>query len=113
MGRKRKTIPSRSPEARENELIALAYEEAEKRLRSGTASSQIITTLLNMASSKAQLEMEKIRSDLRVAEAKIRQIDDQESSKELYEEAIKAFRNYNGYDSEEDLDDEDYEDKYY
>lgn len=111
MGRNRKTIPARSPESRENELISLAYSEAERRLRDGSASSQIITTLLNLASTKAQLEMEKLRSDLRVADAKVNQMKAQEESKELYEEVIKAFRSYSGYSEEEEYDD--YEDEYY
>lgn len=104
----RKSIPIRTPEAKENLLINLAVDLAEKKLRDGTASSQIIALLLNLATSKTQLELEKLRSDLRVADAKIKMMVDQETSKDLYENAIKAFKSYSG--SQED---EEYEDEYY
>lgn len=35
--------PALTPEARENQLISLASDLAEKQLREGTASSQVIT----------------------------------------------------------------------
>lgn len=105
---KRRQAPARTPAARENQLINLAVDLAERKLRDGTASSQIITTLLHLATSKNQLEMEKLRSDLRVSDAKVKQMEDQAYSKDLYEKAIAAFRSYSGsgepmdeYDDEE------------
>ena len=44
----RKQTPARTPEARENQLINLAVDETERRLRNGTASSQILTVLLKL-----------------------------------------------------------------
>lgn len=105
----RKSTPARTPEGRENQLINLAVDEAEKRLRNGSASSQLICLLLNLATTKAKLELEKYRSDLRLSEAKIRQIDSQESNGELYEKALRAFKGYSGDpDDEEDWDEDDY-----
>ena len=37
--------PALTPEARENQLVSLAVDLAEKQLREGTASSQVITSL--------------------------------------------------------------------
>lgn len=91
-----KTLPARTPEARENQLINLAINLAEQKLRDGTASSQIITTLLNMATTKYQLENEKLRSDLKVASAKIEQMQNQGDMKDMYEKALVAFRTYQG-----------------
>lgn len=108
MSESKKSIPIRTPEAKENLLINLAVELAEKKLRDGTASSQIIALLLNLATSKTQLELEKLKSDLRVADAKIKMMSDQETSKDLYENAIKAFKSYSGA-----MEDEKYEDEYY
>lgn len=108
-GKRRKTIPQKSIEARENQLINLAYSLAEKKLRDGTASSQIITTLLNMRTQKTQLEVEKLRSDLKVAQAKIDNMKSQETSAQLYENAMAAFKRYSGIDEEEDIYDEDYD----
>ena len=46
MGRKKR--PAITPQERENELIMLAYDVAEQRLRDGSASSQIVTQLLKL-----------------------------------------------------------------
>lgn len=97
--------PARTPEARENQLINMAVNLAEKKLKDGTASSQIIALLLSQATQKSRLENEKLRSDLRVAEARIKSMEAQESSKDLYEKAIQAFRSYSGKE-EEEYDDE-------
>lgn len=102
----RKSSPARTPEARENQLINLAMNLAEQKLRDGTASSQIITTLLNLATTKHQLENEKLRSDLRVADAKIKAMERQESSQDLYAKALAAFRSYQGEFPEDDYEDE-------
>lgn len=104
---KRKSLPARTPEGRENQLINLAVNLAEEKLRNGTASSQIIALLLQWGSTKARLENEKLKSDLEVANAKIKQIEAQESSKEIYEQAIAAFKSYTGQPMEDDYDDED------
>lgn len=92
----RKTPPARSPEARQNQLIDLAYDEAERRLRDGTASSQIITTLLTWASTKAQLEIEKIHRDIELSKAKERELDTKILGDEKYEQVLQAFRSYQG-----------------
>lgn len=103
----RRKLPARSPEARENQLINKAVNLAEKKLDDGTASSQIIALLLSLGTQKTRLEIEKLRSDLRVADARIKAMEAQETSKDLYEKAIQAFRSYSG--QEEDIyEDEDY-----
>lgn len=100
----RKTIPARTPQGRENQLINLAMKLAEEKLLNGTASSQIITTIINWGTMKHQLENDKLRSDLDVARAKIAALESQQSSADKYDAALKAFRSYqgNGYDPEED-----------
>ncbi len=105
---KRKQTPAKTPEARQNQLINLAVEEAERRLRNGTASSQIITTLLHFASTKAMLELEKMRSDISLSKAKEKEIVDKASNSELYARALEAFKSYKG-DKDEDYE---YEDGY-
>ncbi len=104
--KQRELAPARTAEERENQLINLAVDLAERKLKDGTASSQIITTLLGLATSKAKLELERIKSDLKVAEAKVRQIELQEDSKDMYEKAIEAFKTYSGNSYEEE--DEEY-----
>lgn len=99
---KRKQMPAKTPEARENQLINLAVEETERRLLNGTASSQIITTLLKLATTKAQLELEKLRSDIALQQAKEQEIADKASNNDLYTKALEAFRRYKGDFGEDD-----------
>ena len=107
---KRKTPPpARTPEGRMNQLINRAVDLAEQKLIDGTASSQIISILLNLATTKAQLEMERIRSDILLKEAKVREIKSGEEIKELYNNAIAAMREYRGED--EDIFDEEFYDE--
>ena len=56
---RKKRRPALSPEARENQLIALAVDLVEQRLIDGTASSQETTHFLKLGSTKNQLEMAK------------------------------------------------------
>lgn len=51
-----KSRPATTPEARENQLIALAMDEAERKIREGTASSQLICHFLKLGSEKERLE---------------------------------------------------------
>lgn len=101
---KRKQTPARTPEARENQLINLAVKETERRLMNGTASSQIITVLLKLATTRAQLELEKLRSDIALQRAKEQEIEDKASNSDLYANALAAFKSYRGdIDEEEDF----------
>lgn len=105
---KRAPSPARTPEARENQLINLAVDETEKRLKNGTASSQILTVLLKLATTKAQLELEKLRSDIALQKAKEQEIEDKASNSDLYNQALAAFKKYKG----ESVDEDDYDDEY-
>lgn len=107
--RKKKLATARSPEARENQLINLAYEEAEERIRNGTATSQLLTFFLKLGTMREQMEMERLRSDLRVAEAKIRQMDSQNNLEEMFTKAINAMKRYGGEDEGDEYDDYDEE----
>lgn len=106
MGRKKMSIPALTPEARENQLINLAMNLAESQLREGSATSQVITHFLKLATVKEQLENDKLRADLKVAEAKVKYMEDQATSKEMYEKAIEAFKRYSGHDEEEYYDED-------
>lgn len=98
----RKRVPARTAKARENQLINLAIDLAERQLRDGSATSQVITHFLKLATVREQLENEKLRTDLRVSEAKIKQMESQTSSEELFEKAINALKSYNGNNQEEE-----------
>ncbi len=91
-----KSRPALTPEARENQMIALAVDLAEQQLRNGTASSQVITHYLKLATTREQLEQEKLELEKQLLAAKKEAIQAQASSAEMYEEAMKAFSRYSG-----------------
>ena len=93
---KRKVRPALSPEARENQLIALAVDLVQQRLLDGSASSQETTHFLKLGSMKNQLEMEKLREENKLLKAKTESIQSAKRVEELYAEAINAMRRYSG-----------------
>lgn len=92
----RSSPPSTSPEGRENEVIALAYDLAEQQIRNGTASSQVLTHFLKLGSSRDRLEREILAEQKKLVSAKTSAIESQKRVDELYLEAMKAFSVYSG-----------------
>ena len=92
----KKSRPAIDPEARQNQLIALAVDCAEQQLRDGTASSQVITYYLKQGSMRERLENERLKEENKLLRAKTEQLRSEKRSEELIEEALKAFRNYAG-----------------
>lgn len=86
--------PATSPEARENQLIAAAVDLAEKQIIEGTASSQVLTHYLKLATTREQLEKEKLRNENELIKAKVEAIHSTERMEQLYENAIEAMRGY-------------------
>lgn len=97
----RKIRPALTPEARENQMIALAEDLAEKQLLEGTASAQVITHYLKLGSIKERYELEKLKADTQLQQAKIEALGSAQRIEALYEDAMKAFRRYSGYSDEE------------
>lgn len=85
-----------TPEAREAQMIELADALAEKQLRDGTASSQVITHYLKLGSSRERLEQEKIKLEQKKLEAQVEQIAQAARTEELFTKAIRAMRSYQG-----------------
>lgn len=92
----RQMAPAMSPEAQERRCIAMAMDLAEERLRNRTASSQEVTHFLKRGSEKELLELEKLRGENKLLEAKTESLKSQKRVEELYEDAIKSMRNYAG-----------------
>ena len=103
-GEKRKSRPATTPEARENQLIALAFDVVEQRLLDGTASAQETTALIKAGTTKTRLELEKLRKETQLLKAKTEAVESAQRVEELYAEAIKAMKTYTG--QEEDNDDQ-------
>lgn len=101
--------PALTPEARENQMISLAIDLAEKQLREGTASSQVITHFLKLGSSREKLEQEVMVKNKELIDAKKEALESNKHSEELYQNAIKAFRSYSGEVPENSGDGDPYE----
>ena len=101
---KPKTLrPATTPEARENQLISLAVDLAEKQLLEGTASSQVITHYLKLGSTKERIEKEILEKQKELISAKTESIKSAKRIEELYTQAINAIRKYSGHgDSDEE-----------
>lgn len=101
--------PAITPEARENQLISLAVDLAEKQLLEGTASSQVITHYLKLGSTKEKIEKEILEKQKDLISAKTEALKEAKDMKKLYVEAIKAMRSYSGYGASNEVDeDEEY-----
>lgn len=105
-GDKKPIRPALTPEARENQLIYLATELAEKQLRDGTASSQVITHYLKLGSSKEKIEKEIMEKQKDLLVAKTEALQTSKHIEELYSNAISAMRQYSGNDTYIEEDDE-------
>lgn len=75
-------------------MIELADQLAERQLREGTASAQVITHYLKLGSSRERLEQEKLSLETELVKAKTEQIAGQKRQEELFERAILAMRSY-------------------
>ena len=93
----RKMRPALTPEARENQMISLAVDLAEKQLQEGTASSQVITHFLKLGSTKERLEKEKLIEENKLLKAKTENIQSMKRVEELYIKALNAMRDYSGH----------------
>jgi hypothetical protein len=90
-------------------MIELADQLAERQLRDGTASAQVITHYLKLGSSRERLEQEKIALEQDLLRARAEQIAGQQRQEELFAEAIKAMRAYQGHVETPEVYDGDFE----
>lgn len=101
----KKRPPATTPEGREDQLIVMAIDLAEKQLAEGTASSQVISHFLRLGSTKERLEKEILQSQKELIQAKTENMKAAKRSEELYASALNAMRSYSG--QEGDYDEED------
>lgn len=112
----RREPPALTVDGRFDQLIGLAVDLAEERLRDKSASNQLIAELIRYGSQKERLTREKIQMETEMLQAKADALRAQETSIRLYEDAMRAMRSYAGTPSEEyseDFDEEDDEDDEY
>lgn len=105
MAKRQSRQPAVTEEAREQQLVSLAIDLAEKQLEAGTASSQVITHYLKLGSTREALEQERLANENRLLESKVEDMSSRRRIEELYAEALGAMRSYAGRDTEDESDD--------
>ena len=103
----RRSRPAMDPDARELQMVSLAYDLVERRLREGTASAQETVHFLKVGSRRENIEREILEKQKDLTVAKAEQIKSQQHSDEMYAKALAAMRRYSGNATEEDDDDQD------
>ena len=100
-----------TPEGRENQLIAMSFDAAEKMLASDNPPAQIVTLFAKMGSTREKLELEYKEEEMRLLRMKTEALASQKRVEELYVEAMDAFRVYSGSAkpvTDDEFDDDDY-----
>jgi hypothetical protein len=106
--RPRRRAPALTPEDREDQLISLAIDLAEKRLIDGTAPNSVINHYLKLGSTRERLEKEKLQKENELLRAKTESLQSMKDIQELYQNALDAMRSYSYNDGDDD--DYDYDD---
>ena len=88
-----------TPEGREDQLISLAADLAERQLREGTASALVVNHFLRLGSSREKLEKKKLELEGELLAVKKEAIESAKRVEGLYEEAIAAMRRYSGQEA--------------
>lgn len=99
---KRQFPTAKTDAERENQMISLATDEAERRIRNGTATSQLLVHYLKLGTEKAKLENEKLRAENQLLIEKAEVAKASKQSAEIYKEAITAFKKYSGHGDVQD-----------
>lgn len=90
----RQSRPGISPESRENQMINLTVNLAEKQLIAGTASSAVMVHFLKLATEKEKLERLKLERDIGLSEAKAKNMAKEQESEKIAKDAIDAMKSY-------------------
>lgn len=108
--RRQSRRPATTDENRENQLVSLAIDLAEKQLGEGTASAQVITHYLKLGSTRERLEQERMYRENELLGARVDAMASAKRVEELYSAALDAMRDYAGREVERY--DDDYDDNY-
>lgn len=88
--------PHRSIVNRERQIIAAAYDLAEKQIADGSISPTVLHHLLKMGSNRNRLEEEGVRNRNKLMEAQTKAIEQAQQTEAKYAEALAAMRKYSG-----------------
>ena len=89
--------PARTLEDRENQLIAKAFDLAEKQIDEGTASAQVISHYLRLGSTSEKLAQQYKAEEIKLLQIKAETFASQRRTEELMTQALDAFKAYSGH----------------
>ena len=92
----------RTAQAREDQLIAMAYDRVEERIRNNQATGPELVHFLKMGSAKGRLEKEILEKERELVTAKTEALHAQKRIEELYSKAIAAMKSYSGDQDDSD-----------
>ena len=90
----RSSRPATNPEGREQQLINLAVNLAEKQLLDGTASPSVINHYLKLGSIRESIERQKLEKELKLIDAKTQNMAKEQEQEQLAKAALEALKNY-------------------
>lgn len=90
--------PATTPQQREDELISMAFDAVEEKIRTKQATSQELVHFLKLGSSREKLEQERIAMSNQLDAVKMDALRAQQRTEELFAEALSAMRRYQGED---------------
>jgi hypothetical protein len=94
----RRLPPAATPEQRNNQLIAMSYDAAEKAIREGKATSQLLTHFLKQGTAREELERARLEHENELLKARTSSMASAEETRELYLEVMAAMTEYSGDD---------------
>jgi hypothetical protein len=93
---------AKTPDERENQLIDAAVDLAEKQIRSGEASAQVITHFLKLGSSRERKEQARLENEILLMEKKREHLESEMRTEALILDALQAMRSYSGVEDPEE-----------
>lgn len=86
--------PVLDPESRENQMVGLAVDLAEKQLIDGTASAAVITHYLRLGTEKAKLDRLKLEKEVALISAKAASIEASHDNESLAKQVMESMKSY-------------------
>lgn len=98
----RRRAPAMTVEDREDQLVAMSMDLAERQIREGTVSAQVLAHFVKIGSSNAKLEKERLIEENKLLRAKTESLQSYGNIEKLYKEAVAAMSIYGGNRGRED-----------
>ncbi len=88
--------PARTDEGQEARMYAYSMELAERQIRDGTVSANVLVHYLKQGSIEGQLQKEILKKKRDLLEAQKKSLESAQRVEEMYLKAMSAFKSYSG-----------------